>query len=233
MIEKVIPAIKMKWPDQGMNRTVVIQHDGASAHIEENDQEFNLHAKQGVWNICLETQPVQSPDMNILDRSFFRALQAKQWSLGPETTIEGLVAKVLWTFDEFDPRKIDCSYLTWQTCLNSMLEVNGGNDYKIRHHGKLAILREFGEIPRTFAATGEALQVNELLTGDGGEVGNIGDDDSDTGAGYGAMEHMIMPLEAGVWSQFIREKILPCAMMFHKLHISSTIICNTFFSLLQ
>ena len=91
MIEKVIPAIKMKWPDRGMNRTVVIQHDGASAHIGENDQEFNLHAKHGVWNLCLETQPAKSPDTNVLDLSFFRALQAKQWSLGPETTIEGLI----------------------------------------------------------------------------------------------------------------------------------------------
>ena len=113
MIEKVIPAITMKWPDRGMNRTVVIQQDGASAHIAENDQEFNLHAKQGVWNICLEPQPAKSPDTNVLDLSFFRALQAKQWSLGPESTIEGLIAtKVLWAFDEFDPRKIDCGFLT-------------------------------------------------------------------------------------------------------------------------
>ena len=196
MIEKVIPAIKMKWPDRGMNRTVVIQHDRALAHIEENDQEFNLHAKQGVWNICLETQSAKSPDTNVLDLSFFRALQAKQWSLGPQTTIEGLVAKVLWAFGEFDPRKIHCGFLTLQTCLNDMLEVNGGNDYKIRHLGKLAILHEFGEIPRTFAATDEALQVKELFTGDGVKIGDIGDDDSDAGAGYGAMEQMIMPLEA-------------------------------------
>ena len=99
-----------------------------------------------------------------------------------------------------------------------MLEVNGGNDYKIRHLGKLAIQCESGEIlPRTFTATDEALQVKELFTGDGGEVGNIGDSDSDAGAGYGAMEHMIVPLEA-VRSQFICEKILPCAMMFHKQH---------------
>jgi hypothetical protein len=50
--------------------------------------------------------------------------------LGRETTIEGLIAKVLRAFDEFDPRKIDCGFLTLQTCLNDMLEVNGGNDYK-------------------------------------------------------------------------------------------------------
>ena len=56
MIEKVIPAICMKWSaDRGMNQTVIVQHDGASSsHIPENDQEFNFFAKQGVWNICLE-----------------------------------------------------------------------------------------------------------------------------------------------------------------------------------
>jgi hypothetical protein len=62
---------------------------------------------------------------------FFRALQAKQWSLGSETTIDGLVAQVLRASVEFDPRKIDCGFLTLQTCLNGMLEVNGGNNYKI------------------------------------------------------------------------------------------------------
>ena len=164
----------MKWPDRGMNRTVVIQHDGASPHIAENDRDFNLHAKQGVWNICLETQSTKSLDTNVLDLLFFRALQIKQWNLGPESTIEGLIAKVLRAFDEFDPRKIDCGFLTLQTCLNDMLEVNGGNDYKIRHLEKLAILCEFGEIPRTFAATDEAIQVKELFTGDGGKIGDIG-----------------------------------------------------------
>ena len=67
MIEKVIPAIRLKWPDRGMNRTVVVQHDGVSAHIPENDVEFNEAAKQGVWNICLETQSAKSPDTNVLD----------------------------------------------------------------------------------------------------------------------------------------------------------------------
>ncbi len=66
----------------------------------------------------------------MLDLSFFRALQAKQWSLGSETTIDGLIAQVLQAFAEFEPRTIDCGFLTLQTCLNDMIEVNGGNDYK-------------------------------------------------------------------------------------------------------
>ena len=92
-----------------------------------------MYAKHGVlWNICLETQPAKSPDTNISDLSLFRAHQAKQRSLGPgETTTGGLIAKALWAFDEFDPRKIDCGFLTLQTCLNDMLEANGGNNYTI------------------------------------------------------------------------------------------------------
>ena len=90
IIENVIPAICMKWPYRGMNHTLIVQHDRASSHIPENDQEFNLHVKQGVWNICLETQPAKSPDTNVLHLSFFRALQARQWSLGSETTVDEL-----------------------------------------------------------------------------------------------------------------------------------------------
>jgi hypothetical protein len=131
MIEEVVTAIKLRWPDQGLNRTLVIQHDGASCHIKGNDVQFDQAAKQGVGNICLEKQPAKSPDTNVLDLSFFRALQAKQWSLGFEATIYGLIAQVLHAFEEFEPRKIDCGCLTLQTCLNDMMEVNGGNDYKI------------------------------------------------------------------------------------------------------
>ncbi len=64
----MIAAIQLKWPDRGMERTVLIQHDGASSHIARNDVEFNQAAKQGVWNICVETQPAKSSDTNVLDQ---------------------------------------------------------------------------------------------------------------------------------------------------------------------
>ena len=130
--------------------------------------------------------------MNVLDLYFFRAMQARQWGLGSETTIDGLIAQVLRAFQEFDPRKIDCGFLTLQTCLNDMLEVHGGNNYKIRHLGKQSILRELGELPRTIAATAEAVQVKDMFTGDGGEISDIGDEDSDAGTVNGAVEQMII-----------------------------------------
>ncbi len=65
----------------------------------------------------------KSPDTNVLDLLFFRALQAKQWSLGSETTLDGLlIAQVVQVFAEFEPRKIDCGSLRLQTFLNDMLQ---------------------------------------------------------------------------------------------------------------
>ncbi len=72
-MEKVVPAIKEKWPDQ--ESQIIIQQDGASSHIEDNDAAFDAVARTGLWNISLETQPAKSPDLNVLDLSFFRALQ--------------------------------------------------------------------------------------------------------------------------------------------------------------
>jgi hypothetical protein len=140
LIQKVLPAIRMKWPDR--DRRILIQQDGASAHIHDNDAEFNLHARQGQWEIRLETQPPKSPDTNVLDLSFFRALQSAQWGLGSETTFEGLIRQTMRAFREFEPRKIDYAFLTLQCCLDDILVKLGGNNYKIRHMGKERRLRE-------------------------------------------------------------------------------------------
>jgi hypothetical protein len=73
LIAKVLPVIKLKWPD--MNREIAIQQDGASSHIRPNGPDFAASATTGNWDITLLTQPAQSPDTNHLDLAFFRALQ--------------------------------------------------------------------------------------------------------------------------------------------------------------
>jgi hypothetical protein len=77
MIQKVIPAIRDKWPCR--NRNIVIQQDGASSHIAENDPEFVVAATEGLWNISLLTQLPKLPDLNVFGLYFFRALQSHQW----------------------------------------------------------------------------------------------------------------------------------------------------------
>ena len=150
--------------------TNYIQHDGATAHIKSNDQEFRMHANQGMWNISLEMQPAKSPDTNVLDLSFFRALQAAQWSLGSETTIDGLIAQTLQAFAEFEPQKIDFGFLTLQSCLDDILTCNRGNDYKLRHIGKSAMLLQNGTLPQTNDVTENALYVyNRFVDDDGSD----------------------------------------------------------------
>ena len=68
MITKVFPAIKQKWPDR--NRNIVIQQDGASAHIDENDPQFVAATTSGNWITSLMTQSPKLPDLNVLDLFF-------------------------------------------------------------------------------------------------------------------------------------------------------------------
>jgi hypothetical protein len=161
LIQKVLPAIRMKWPDR--DRRILIQQDGASAHIHDNDAEFNLHARQGRWEIRLETQPPKSPDTNVLDLSFFRALQSAQWGLGSETTIEGLIRQTMRAFREFEPRKIDYAFLTLQCCLDDILVKLGGNNYKIRHMGKERRLRE-GRLDTRIDVTEDARRTFDMFS---------------------------------------------------------------------
>jgi hypothetical protein len=51
LIKKGIPAIKQKWP--GCNRNIKIQQDGASLHIDQDDDEFVEAATAGNWNITI------------------------------------------------------------------------------------------------------------------------------------------------------------------------------------
>jgi hypothetical protein len=135
-----VPAIKEKWPHRNSNE--IIQQDGASAHILENDIEFcQIATTQGVWNICLLTQPAKSPDLNVLDLSFFRALHSSQWSaLGYQRTIEGLMRQVQMAYANFETRMIDKGFLTLQTRLRLRSAKNGqernSSSWRTTHKGR-------------------------------------------------------------------------------------------------
>lgn len=101
MIQKVIPAIREKWPCR--NRDIVIQQDGASSHIAEDDPAFVAAATEGLWNISLLTQSPKSPDLNVLDLSFFRALQSHQWRNGFANTLDELLMRVQQAYEMFEP----------------------------------------------------------------------------------------------------------------------------------
>ncbi|XP_074305096.1 uncharacterized protein LOC141640033 [Silene latifolia] len=106
IIEKILPAIKAKWPD-GKGRKIFIQQDNARPHILSNDPEFKRAAMEDGWDIELIYQPPNSPDLNILDLGHFRSIQTIQHEKAPRSVMQ-LVDAVL----------------------------KGSNRYKIPHIGK-------------------------------------------------------------------------------------------------
>jgi len=70
LIEKVIPAIKAKWPREDLNHPIFIQQDNARTHIQPVDEEFCRVATQNGFDIRLTSQPPNSPDLNVLDLVF-------------------------------------------------------------------------------------------------------------------------------------------------------------------
>lgn len=182
LVEDVVPAIKAKWPDR--NRDIILQQDGASAHIPADDMEFGLVARTGTWNINILTQAPKSPDTNVCDLSFFRALQSEQWRSGVEDSIDGLIAQVLRAFETFDERKNDFGFLTLQCCLDDILVRNGGNDYSIRHMGKERMLRQ-GILPDRIEASEAAIRAFNFVT----NPPRLRDDDGENGDANNAVDN--------------------------------------------
>ena len=71
LINKVIPAIKAKWPAEEKGMPIFIQQDNAKTQIDVNDPAFLEAAQSDGWDIRMTCQPPNSPDLNVLDFGFF------------------------------------------------------------------------------------------------------------------------------------------------------------------
>ncbi|KAK8558492.1 hypothetical protein V6N13_103666 [Hibiscus sabdariffa] len=89
LINKVLPAIRAKWPSSSDKR-IFIQQDNAKPHIDIDDEQFLQAASLDGFNFQLFFQPPNSPDLNVLDLGYFRAIQSLQHQESP-TTIDELV----------------------------------------------------------------------------------------------------------------------------------------------
>ena len=74
LIQKLLPAIKRRWPMN--NGRIWLQQDGTKSHILEYEEEFKEVVDKIGLNLTVYTQSPNSPDTNILDLGFFRAIQA-------------------------------------------------------------------------------------------------------------------------------------------------------------
>ena len=132
LIQKLLPAVKEKWPRN--NAIIWLQQDGAKSHILEDDVEFKEAVQQIGLKLTVFTQAPNSPDTNILDLGFFRAIQSFNDEC-PDNE-EELIKSVEKAYGEYPWCKLNFVWLTLQSCLNKIIEHDGGNDYKIPHMEK-------------------------------------------------------------------------------------------------
>jgi len=114
-----------------------IQQDGASPHTKGGNFELIAQAgHQGGWNISLVTQPAQSPDLNILDLSFFHALKSRASKVKNRArNIDELITNITAEYDVYDRHTLDHMWAHLYACWNCILKDNGGNQYKAPHSG--------------------------------------------------------------------------------------------------
>ncbi|XP_057793153.1 uncharacterized protein LOC131009762 [Salvia miltiorrhiza] len=136
---QIIPAIKAKWPSTS-SKNIVIQQDNAKPHISSNDAEFMAAANSDGFRMQLICQPPNSPDTNINDLGFFRAIQSLQDDK-PAKNVDDLVKNVESAFEELSAQTLNNVFLTLQGCYAEILTVKGGNNYKIPHINKARISR--------------------------------------------------------------------------------------------
>jgi hypothetical protein len=83
MLEKVLPAIREKWPHEDADKPIYIQQDNAKPHLSPNDRQFCEVARQDEFDMRLVCQPANSPDFNVLGLTW--------------TVIQTIVQKILST----------------------------------------------------------------------------------------------------------------------------------------
>ena len=199
----VVMAIADEWPHAQWNNPdfkIRIQQEGAEAHTSGRFFENFQCTLEGLVcdgalpfreKIFLDTQPAQSPDLNVDDLGLFAALWAQCERTVAKDALQ-LVSNAKKARDECPAQKINCLFLALQACVNEIIDNQGGNDHKIPHVSKEKLERE-GKLPAV-------LEVSPLAAG---LIGTRGDFDSDPIAEPGppdVAEVDQMPAERAAWS---------------------------------
>ena len=117
-----------------LSRKIFIQQDGAKNLISCDDKLFNDVLFDNGINATLYTKAVNSPDVNLLDLGFFRAIQS--FNDAAHKNEKELIEVVGEAYDKYLCHKINQTWLTLQCCFNQIIMHHGDNDYNIDHIGK-------------------------------------------------------------------------------------------------
>ena len=145
ILDKVVPAIKGKWPASTRKRPIIIQQDNAKPHCAVDDKLLVDSMTEGDWDISFRCQPPNSPDLNVLDLGYFNSIQALQHKKVPNS-VDDLVSAVEESFRELTKDSLDNVFLSLQMAMQETMRCGGGNNYKLGHISK-AKLRKEGKLP--------------------------------------------------------------------------------------
>ncbi|VFR00938.1 unnamed protein product [Cuscuta campestris] len=163
LINTVIPAIHEKWPTQ-MSKDIHIQQDNARPHIQGVDCDFMAAANRNGFHITLNNQPPNSPDLNVLDLGFFRAIQSLKDQCAPTTVVE-LIEAVEGAYNALSPECLNKVWLSYQQVMTKVMEHEGNNNYKLPHMGKDRLARE-GNLPKCLNIDQALIEKAATLVGD-------------------------------------------------------------------
>lgn len=135
----------------------MIQQDNARPHINDDDPDFRVAATQHGFNMRLVFQPPNSPDTNVNDLGFFRAIQSLQVQTAAKNVTE-LLNAVFSAYEEMSHSTLNNVFLSLQSCMVEIMKVRGHNNYKVPHMHKSVLLRE-GRLPTN-------IEVDEMLVKD-------------------------------------------------------------------
>ncbi|XP_042003670.1 uncharacterized protein LOC121752615 [Salvia splendens] len=142
LLNQIIPTIKAKWPANA-SKEIYIQQDNAKPHMKSSHLQFEALTSSDGFQFHLISQPANSLDTNVLGLGFFRAIQSLQDDK-LATNIDELLGNVWNSFEELTPQTLNNVFLTLQSCFSKILEVHGGNNYKILHLNKDRLSRTVG-----------------------------------------------------------------------------------------
>ncbi|ETV69565.1 hypothetical protein H257_14801 [Aphanomyces astaci] len=144
LLDNVIPAVKAKWP-QGETKGVIIQQDNGKLHVPLSNPRIVAACTGGGWAMQVRFQAPNSPDLNVLDLGFFRALQTLQ-ERNYSRNIDDIITATDEAWQDVDMITLNANFLTLQCCMQEIMRVEGDNCYKIPHMKK-AKLDAVGMLP--------------------------------------------------------------------------------------
>ncbi|XP_057775233.1 uncharacterized protein LOC130994215 [Salvia miltiorrhiza] len=176
LIKEMVPMFKAKWPKMS-SKHIYIQQDNAKPHIKANDPDFLAVANNDGFKFQIVCQPANSPDTNVNDLGFFRAIQTLK-DQKPAKNMEELLENVKAAYEEYPPEKLNSVFLTLQGCYHEIIKAKGGNNYKIPHMNKDRLTRQ-GLLPRCIqveeALVRDSLKFLQMESSEEGDILNLED----------------------------------------------------------